>query len=124
MDRKVLLIDDDPIANMINNELFKARKYQVVAYTSPKKALEFLSTITFSSEFIPEIIMLDINMPEMDGWEFLEVYQKTSFALAGDCKLYILTSSIAPEDQGKATTYPAVSGFISKPLTMEWIEKL
>ncbi|GAA0894010.1 response regulator [Fulvivirga kasyanovii] len=124
MGRKVLLVDDDPIANMINNELFKVSGYKVVAYTSPKKALEFLNTITASSEFIPEIIMLDINMPEMDGWEFLEAYQKTSFALDSDCRLYILTSSIAPEDQDRATTCPSVSGFISKPLTMEWIEKL
>ncbi|UII30985.1 response regulator [Fulvivirga ulvae] len=124
MNRNVLLIDDDPIANMINKELFKIKGHSVVTYTNPKEALVYLKSIIPTSEFIPEIILLDINMPEMDGWEFLDDYRNTSFALNSNCRLFMLTSSIDPEDKYKSTLYPVVKGFISKPLTVEWIEKL
>ncbi|MBL6448887.1 response regulator [Fulvivirga sp. 29W222] len=124
MDRKVLLIDDDPIANMINRELFEIRGYVVNAYTNPKEALEYLESANSSLGDIPDIIMLDINMPEMDGWGFLDEYQKIEFASNNNCRLFMLTSSIASEDKEKAFTYSSVKGFISKPLTMEWVQNL
>lgn len=121
---KVLLIDDDPIANMINTALLEIENFEAFSYTKPQQALENLKSVTTASEFVPAVILLDINMPEMDGWEFLEEYQKTPFAREGGCKLFMLTSSIDPGDEKKSRTYAVVNGFLSKPLNVEKLRTL
>jgi CheY-like chemotaxis protein len=61
------------------------------------------------------VIFLDLNMPEMDGWEFLQALQPRQQELAGRVKIYILTSSLDQQDQQTARDYPLVAGFLLKP---------
>jgi CheY-like chemotaxis protein len=108
--KKVLLIDDDPINNYVNRRLI-LRLFTVAEITEfldAVSALEYLKTNT------PELIFLDINMPEMDGWQFLEEYRN----YPNRTKVVILTSSIDPSDRMRSEQFEFVEGFFVKPLNV------
>ncbi len=95
----------------------------VNSHCFPEKALEELVALSESGgkEF-PDIIFLDINMPRMDGWEFLQEFEKLPDTILNKCSVYMLTSSIDPNDIEKSKTYKTVKNFFSKPLTPEIFE--
>ena len=109
----IWLIDDDPLTNMIHETLLDHYNsaLQVRTFTFAGDALEALS----SEEETPDLIFLDINMPEIDGWQFLDSYEK----LKVDSRLIMVSSSIYSEDINRAKSYSSVEQFISKPLTLE-----
>jgi CheY-like chemotaxis protein len=117
--KNIFLIDDDPITNIISTKIIKKSfAFNVTAFTNAAEALERLKewSSTEGAEF-PEIIFLDINMPHMDGWEFLEEFQKLPSRLLEKCGVVMLTSSIDINDIEKSKLYTSVREFISKPLT-------
>lgn len=126
MNRHILLIDDDDINNLINTKIIKMNyDLTVSAYTNAKIALSQLSQwIENSPDQFPHSVFLDINMPIMDGWEFLDEFQKFPIEVVSSCKVYMLTSSIDIDDIEKAKSYNAVCDFISKPLTAEKLTRL
>ncbi|MFZ0489155.1 MAG: response regulator [Salegentibacter sp.] len=121
MKRKFLLVDDDRIANIINKKVLEKfyPNHGILQFTSGYEAITHLAED--SSDGVEIIIFLDINMPEMNGWEFLD-------RLSSDFPkitpiVYILSSSIDWKDRKKAEDY-ATDGFIIKPLDGEKINKL
>ncbi|MEJ7646431.1 MAG: response regulator [Chryseolinea sp.] len=124
--KKVLLIDDDPVTNMINTKLIMREfNFIVEAYTNAQETLIHLQNLIISSpDKIPDIIFLDINMPVMDGWQFLDEFEKLPATLVEKAKIFMLTSSIDADDILKARAYGSVSDFISKPLTSNKIRLL
>ena len=119
--KQTVIIDDDPINNLICEKLLmmsevtaSTRSFLVAA-----DALDWLNTLPSA---LPELIFLDINMPLIDGWGFLERLEKQM--PAHGIRICILTSSISLEDEARAATYPVVSDFIAKPLTLEKIRNL
>ncbi len=122
----VMLIDDDAITNMINTKIIKMNfSFDVHDYSNAQVALDQLKQWSYSfSEKLPFIIFLDINMPIMDGWEFLNEFQKLPVEVHQKSKIYMLSSSIDVEDIEKAKTYHVVSDFVSKPLTSEKLKTL
>jgi CheY-like chemotaxis protein len=114
---KIWLIDDDNITNMLNRyfleEHYPALEIQSFIYAS--KALEELQNSANS----PDFILLDINMPGMNGWEFLETLQHSELPPSTLPEIYMLSSSLDPGDQAKARNSVLVKGFISKPLEVE-----
>jgi CheY-like chemotaxis protein len=108
--RQVILIDDDQVTNFLNKHYISTydKGIQVTAFTDAQEVLKMLQSGT-----CPAAIFLDINMPEMDGWQFLDECQKMEL----NCKIFMLSSSIDPVDINRSKQYQSVSGFLSKPLT-------
>lgn len=114
-----MIIDDDTINNMVCQLVIKnsVPDSTTMCFINPIEALEYLKDINHSK---PEIILLDINMPEMDGWEFLEKYESVELKT----KIVILSSSTNENDKYRAEKHPLVINYVSKPLTIEKMMKV
>lgn len=108
---EVLIIDDDPINNLICEKILQIKgiSSNSFSFTSASKALEFLAQIKGET---PAAILLDLNLPEIDGWQFLEKFKLLNIKTP----IFILTSSIDPRDKNRSETYKDVKGFFTKPL--------
>ena len=118
----VLLIDDNDDDNFYHRIMLSeagVTKRIEVAETG-YEALNFLQQI----EHAPELIFLDINMPRMNGWEFLERYRKLELQRKNDVVIIMLTTSLNPADEKKARSMPEISDFESKPLTADMVTKI
>jgi CheY-like chemotaxis protein len=96
---------------------------KVFVYNSGLSALEFLKGCEKREEVFPEIILLDVMMPVMDGFTFLEEFMKFSEQNVQHVKVCMLTSSLDPKDRQQADAYPQVVEFISKPINQDKIKK-
>lgn len=120
MMKEILLIDDDPIINLINTRLIKQRFPNAVINTFAN-GLDGLNHM-LAERHKEYIIFLDINMPIMNGWEFLNALKETYIPF--NMELYILTSSIDQADKDHAKKYDLVNRFISKPLHKDVLEEI
>lgn len=125
-----MLIDDNEIDNLINQKMLEATNFaeRIYVYTSGKSALEYLQNLqrdkNLDKVLIPDIIFLDINMPLMDGFQFLDEFGKLDKAIAQKSKIVMLTTSINPSDKELSDQYKQVVTFINKPLTQEYLVSL
>ncbi len=126
MDSKIdlLVIDDDDINIFIIKKIVEKTGYNInmVAKTNGQFAIDYLSTIAENNENFPQLVLIDINMPVLNGWEFLEAYDKLGISKRVD--MYMLSSSVYENDIEKAKTYKTVKGFISKPLSINRLIEL
>lgn len=113
---KVLLVDDDATANYLSKELLESM-HAAREIETAENCIRALRLIAQSS---PDIIFLDIRMPAIDGFEFLE--RLKGLALEKKVKVVMLTSSLRPEDKLKAFSYKAVIEYLEKPLTPEKVQ--
>lgn len=117
----VLLIDDDEPTNFIAKMIVSKADLNnsTEAIQSGTKALEFLKKEELTYNDIPDLIFLDINMPTMNGWEFLEEYKELEIHKKKKIYLYMLTTSMNDEDEYRSQKYEHVDGFLIKPLTLK-----
>ena len=130
MVRKVLCVDDDTISLTISQLLLKKTGFSTEVDTAidGSEAIEYFEDLFANDpnpvENAPELILLDINMPVMNGWEFLQEYTPRFLDKLSNTRIVILSSTIDPEDFALAKQYPVVVQFISKPLSIENLEEL
>jgi len=123
----VLLVDDDEINNFISIKLIKKALLttEIIACLNGKYAIDQLVEIQKKDPAkLPDYILLDINMPIMNGWEFLDEYKRLNIDPSGKTKIFIISSSVFSNDINKARSYPLVKDFISKPLNVDKIVEL
>ncbi len=121
---KTYLIDDDAIGTYLTENLLKAEGVAapICTFQSAEKALDDL--IAQPKELLPQVVFLDLNMPLMNGWQFLEALEPHQNKLRDNCHIYILTSSLALADLEKSRHYELVSGLIHKPLDRDEIRAI
>lgn len=114
---KIVLIDDDPISAFVTEKLINKNvsiPHQIFKFQNAVEALKDLSSIT------PHILFLDLNMPEMTGWDFLEEFTPDNYKP----DVYILSSSVDERDINKASSYSLVKQYLSKPLIKKYIKNI
>jgi CheY-like chemotaxis protein len=123
----ILLVDDDEPTNFLNKMILEdvncAETVEVAE--SGQSALRYLENASENgSPSSPDLIFLDINMPAMNGWEFLEQYSNLDQQRKANVVIVMLTTSLNPDDRAKANKMPDVSGFETKPLTPEKLQTI
>lgn len=120
--KTVMLIDDNSPTNFIHKKIVTKVKpnADIFVFEKAREALLNLKT----TDLPPEIIFLDINMPGMDGWEFLKEYEKLEASKKQSIIIVMLTTSLNPEDETKAKNYSSINAFEHKPLTKEKLEDM
>lgn len=130
MINKILCVDDDSISLTISKLFLKRTGFtnDVVTAVDGSDALDYFKDLFATSsqpvEDSPSLILLDINMPVMNGWEFLEAYIPLFADKLPNTKVIILSSTIDPEDFSRAKKFPVVAQFVSKPLSVENLAEL
>ncbi|QHS58074.1 response regulator [Chitinophaga agri] len=123
----ILLIEDDEATNFINQMVIKRLDCAEHVHVSwnGADALDYLKHCTITTAAPPpELILLDINMPGLNGWEFLEEYTKLKNDAGNNIVVVMLTTSLNPEDKHRATANPHVTAFKNKPLTPSLMEEI
>ncbi len=121
----LVFVDDDYATNFYHKVIVRDSGLveEFLFFSEPEKALAYFEDLTTNPEAqIPDAIFLDINMPRIDGWEFLEKYAKIEVLKSPI--IIMLSTSMNPEDEQKAVLNPLVKGFKNKPLTEEHLREL
>ncbi|GIZ10347.1 response regulator [Flavobacterium sp. UMI-01] len=121
---QVCIIEDDP------THLFITKKYvelsglveNIMIYKNGKEAYDKLKAIFISAQKLPEIILLDLNMPIWDGWQFLEEFLK--IPIKSKINIFILTSSVSSEDRIQASKFNLNGKYLVKPITFSEIKSI
>ena len=124
--RVICIVDDDYIVHFTIKKIIQATigAEEIMIFEDGEHILEYLTKNQNKAKALPDIIFLDLNMPYMDGWEFMERYADLKPHLAKDINIYILSSSIAESDILAAKANPNVKGYIQKPITKSDIERI
>lgn len=118
--RTYIIIDDDPFSNALCTMILKSTLggIDTKIFTAPEEALSYIGN-EYVKDMQPTVLLLDINMPTLNAWGFLERYEKFDEKIKEQISIYILSSSVDQRDKDKARSSPHVKGFISKPLNRQ-----
>jgi len=121
MTKTVLVIDDDLVTILLNKMVLASASFcdNIVEVTNGEEALSYFENIekgNIPMDNFPEVILLDLNMPVMDGWEFFENFVQKFPEFAQKTNIFVLSSSINPKDQERALKDPNIAAFFEKPL--------
>lgn len=119
------VIDDDPLYNFGIKKLFEYSSFSEdsLFYKNGQEAIDGLSELADKGQMMPNVILLDINMPIMNGWQFLEEFKIRGLDIH-DIQIFVVSSSINQDEINRANAYDYVNGYIFKPLTMDKIKDL
>lgn len=119
--KTIMLVDDDEIIVYLTKKIVKdTNKAKLIdVFGNGSDAINYLKENSKSSNLLPDIIFLDLFMPIMNGWQFLEEYKMIKSKMTKSIEIYVISSSISQEDINKAKNIYEVSDYIIKPITKE-----
>ena len=120
--KNICFIDDDELFLLVSKAIMRDENFaeHIHNFEDGGEALKYLKSV--ENVMLPEVLFLDINMPMMDGWEFMEALE--GLDIGNKMKIYITSSSINPLDLEKAEKSPFIKGFISKPISPDKLKKV
>lgn len=120
------IIDDDEIYLFSVKKIIEINKLsdKVLEFKNGQEALEFFTQYHNDCDALPDVIFLDINMPMMNGWEFIEEFQKIKPAISKDIMLYVVSSSVDKMDVDKAKSQASVHDYLTKPITASQLQSI
>ena len=125
---QILCIDDDPITLMLCKKVISRALFskEIITLQNGEEAINYFNNLKQisnqeSATVLPQLIFLDLNMPVMGGWEFLDYFNDKKFSEFNSIKVVILSSTIDPEDLEKSKQYPMVFDFLSKPISQSML---
>ncbi|HKG07962.1 MAG TPA: response regulator [Pedobacter sp.] len=123
---KVMVVDDAPADRFLAKKILTKYGFaeDVVSVESAMDALDYLIRNQGDVQTLPDLIFLDINMPEMSGFDFLDEYHKLAEPVKRKCIIVMLSSSLHPEDREKALNSPYVCQFLNKPLNAQKLQEV
>ncbi|MEZ0004722.1 CheY-like chemotaxis protein [Flavobacterium sp. 28YEA47A] len=121
MNQIICLIDDDPIYQTITKKIIHKSETasKILSFPNGAEAIDGLTRLAHHPEEFPDIIMLDIEMPVMDGWNFMEQFHKVKNLFPKEISIYIVSSSIACSDKEKSKSFNGILGYFTKPVTLQ-----
>jgi len=123
---KIWIVDDDELVHLLVKRIVSKGTFAVglESFFNGKEALDQLTLIEDKAVLLPDLILLDINMPMYDGWYLIEKFETLKNKLMQKVKIYMFSSSIAPFDRTRADNSSLVADFIEKPITLEKFQQL
>lgn len=122
----IALVDDDKVFQLTASRTIKAANLtdKILQFENGEEALQFLKVNATDSENLPDVIFLDINMPFVDGWMFLDDFAHLKGNLTKQIQIYMVSSSIDPRDIDRARRNANVREYVIKPVSREKFEEL
>lgn len=124
--KKVAVIDDDQVFQLIIKKQIEMKqiKCEIMSFYNGQEAIDFFEANVDAEENWPDLVMLDVNMPVKNGWDFLEDYKFLPEQLREKVTLYMVTSSVIQSDIDRANGNENITSFVSKPITNEKLEEV
>jgi CheY-like chemotaxis protein len=122
---QLLVVDDDDINIFLLKHLLKKSTHpvEVVSFVDPDEAIDYITCCINEGKRI-DLLLLDINMPQMTGWDMLDKLRIGGLSKIKESLIYMLSSSVHASDSEKADKFQEVTGFISKPVTLEFLSEV
>ncbi|MCB0494429.1 MAG: response regulator [Cyclobacteriaceae bacterium] len=122
----ICIIDDDDVYQYTVTRALKSDSLakKILVFSDGEEALDFMIDNIASNDSLPDVIFLDINMPIMDGWQFLEEYVKLKPRVGKQITIYMVTSSVDPVDVDRAAKFSEISDYLVKPIQPDQIREL
>jgi len=124
--RKLVIIDDDPIDHFMMKHILRGKNYfDTTTYTIyGSLVLDYMEEHKAEPDKLPDMIFLDLNMPGLSGWEFLERMEQLQNDMDKDIRVYVISSSLRTSDMEGSSKYSFVNEFISKPVDSRQVERI
>ncbi len=122
----ICLIDDDDVYQFTFTKSLKGNKIakKILVFSDGEEAIDFMIDNISNTEILPDVIFLDINMPVMDGWEFLEEFVELKPKVGKEITVYMVSSSVDPADVNRAKAISDVSDYLIKPVAEDQLGKI
>ena len=122
----ICIVDDDDVYQYTITRALKSDRLvkKILVFSDGEEALDFVTDNIGKKENLPDVIFLDVNMPIMDGWQFLEEYVKIKPRVGKQITIYMVTSSVDPVDVEKAEKFQEISDYLVKPIQPDQLREL